>query len=339
MHFSLRRTNAELLAGAKRHLNAYPRQVDIESRHLRLVKSIADAGSITSAATALGSTQPALTRQLRRIEESLGGDLFVRSRDGVEPTTLGRLVVGRANAVLSVLDSLQTEVAAATSTAPAQVRIGVRYGQAMLGLMNGLRATVPNAEIVTNSEFRIGGLIDLVAAKRLDLAVVHEFKGYEIPLDSRITSAEICCTPAFVMLPETHRLAGETEVELADLADDQWLLSPLDVDRETDCMTEVCADAGFTPKIVHYLNDGLGIELIRAGEAIAPSVPTNRCSGAILKPLVGCPIQVRQLLIVERHNPLSTSLPKLARFVSDALSDALANQPVYTAWQQRHEID
>ncbi|UYM07492.1 LysR family transcriptional regulator [Solicola gregarius] len=313
--------------------------MEIEARHLRLVKSIADAGSITSAATALGSTQPALTRQLRRVEEGLGGELFVRSRDGVEPTTLGRLVVGRANAVLSVLDSLQTDVATATATAPAQVRIGVRYGQAMLGLMNGLRATVPNAEIVTNSESRIGGLIDLVAGNRLDVAVIHEFVGYEIPLDPRILSTEICSQPAFVLIPETHPLAARTEVALADLADENWLLSPLDVDRETECMTQVCADAGFTPKIVHYLSDGLGVELIRAGEAIAPSVPTNRCSGAVLKPLVDSPIRVRQLLIAERHNPLVTSLDKLARFVGDALADALSNQPIYTAWAERHEGD
>ena len=288
---------------------------------------------------ALGSTQPALTRQLRRIEEGLGGELFVRSRDGVEPTTLGRLVVSRANAVLSVLDSLQNDVASATASAPAQVRIGVRYGQALLGLMNGLRATVPSAEIVTNSESRIGGLIDLVAANRLDLAIIHEFVGYDIPLDPRVVSVEICQMPAFVMLAESHPLAERTEIELADLADDNWLLSPLDVDRETECMTQVCGDAGFTPKIVHYLSDSLGAELIRAGEAVSASVPTNRCTGAVLAPLAGSPIRVRQLLIADQHGPLAGSLDKLGRFVANALSDGLANQPVYTAWEQRHSTE
>ncbi|MDN5851445.1 MAG: LysR family transcriptional regulator [Actinomycetia bacterium] len=310
--------------------------MDIESRHLRLVKSIADAGSITSAATALGSTQPALTRQLRRIEEGLGGELFVRSRDGVEPTTLGRLVVGRANAVLSVLDSLQTDVAAATGSSPTRVQIGVRYGQALLALMNGLRAIVPNAEIVTDSEARISGLIDLVVAKRLDLAIVHEFVGYELPLDSRVVSTEIRTLPAFVLMADTHPLADRTEVHLADLAEDSWLLSPLDVDRETDCMMDLCLDAGFTPKIVHYLSDGLGVDLIRAGEAIAASVPTNRCTGAVLKPLVDSPLRVRQLLIAEQHSGMADHLTELSKFVAGGLDEALANQPVYTEWIRRH---
>lgn len=299
------------------------------------MKSIADAGSITSAATALGSTQPALTRQLRRIEGELGGELFVRSRDGVEPTTLGRLVVGRANAVLSVLDSLQTDAAAATGASPTRVRIGVRYGQALLALMNGLRAIVPNAEIVTDSEARISGLIDLVIGKRLDLAIVHEFVGYELPLDPRVVSKEIRTLPAFVLMSQTHPLADRPDVHLGELAEDNWLLSPLDVDRETDCMMDLCLAAGFTPKIVHYLSDGLGVELIRAGEAIAASVPTNRCTGAVLKPLADSPLRVRQLLITEQHNAMADHLADLSKFVAGGLDEALANQPVYTEWARR----
>jgi len=309
--------------------------MDIESRHLRLVKSIADAGSITSAATALGSTQPALTRQLRRIEGELGGELFVRSRDGVEPTTLGRLVVGRANAVLSVLDSLQTDAAAAIGASPTRVRIGARYGQALLALMNGLRAIVPNTEIVTDSEARISGLIDLVIGKRLDLAIVHEFVGYELPLDPRVVSKEIRTLPAFVLMSQTHPLADRPEVHLGELAEDNWLLSPLDVDRETDCMMDLCLAVGFTPKIVHYLSDGLGLELIRAGEAIAASVPTNRCTGAVLKPLADSPLRVRQLLITEQHNAMADHLTDLGKFVAGGLDEALANQPVYTEWARR----
>ncbi|MGZ8690668.1 MAG: LysR family transcriptional regulator, partial [Aeromicrobium sp.] len=76
--------------------------MEIETRHLRLVKVVAEQGSITRAASVLGTTQPALTRQLRRVEDNLGGPLFQRSRNGVEQTPLGRLVVGRAIAVLSV---------------------------------------------------------------------------------------------------------------------------------------------------------------------------------------------------------------------------------------------
>ncbi|MGH8795377.1 MAG: LysR family transcriptional regulator, partial [Stackebrandtia sp.] len=47
--------------------------MEVELRHLRAVCAVADAGSVSKAAAALGISQPALTAQLRRIEQSLGG--------------------------------------------------------------------------------------------------------------------------------------------------------------------------------------------------------------------------------------------------------------------------
>lgn len=311
--------------------------MEIEARHLRLVKTVADVGSISAAASALGTTQPALTRQLRRIERGLGGELFLRSREGVEQTSLGRLVVGRADAVLSVIDSLQADVAAAAAASvPANIRIGVRGGQILLGLMHGLREILPDAEIITDSESRLGGLLDLIGTGRLDLAVIHEFVGYEIRLDPRVTSTEIECEPVFLLLSESHPMADRDELELADLAGENWLLSPLDVDREADCMTGACAEVGFAPKIVHYLGDTLGFELIRAGEAIAPCLPNVQYAGTVLKPIAGSPIRVRHILLAERHNPLQDHRDKLAAFVCDTLSAARESQPVYNAWLERH---
>ncbi|MEJ7635895.1 LysR family transcriptional regulator [Aeromicrobium sp.] len=309
--------------------------MEIETRHLRMVKAVADEGSITRAASSLGTTQPALTRQLRRIEDNLGGALFQRSHAGVEQTPLGRLVVGRATAVLSVLDTLQTD-ASSLRSAPAEVRIGVRFGNALIGLIRGLRATLPSTEIVTESETRIDGLLDLLGSHRIDFAVIHEYVGNEIPLDPRLLVRSVGCEPGFVLMSADHPLADRGELVLADLADETWLLSPLDVDREADCMTRICWDAGFTPKVGHYLSDGLSVELIRAGEAIALSTHTNRDSGMVLKPLVGTPMQVRRLILTERDNPFAEHLDKLARFTADVLTETLERQPVYRSWVENH---
>lgn len=309
--------------------------MEIETRHLRMVKAVADEGSITRAASSLGTTQPALTRQLRRIEDNLGGPLFQRSRAGVEQTPLGRLVVGRATAVLSVIDTLQTE-ALSVRDIPAQVRIGVRFGNALVGLMRGLRAILPSTEIITESETRIDGLLDLLGSHRIDFAVIHEYVGNEIPLDPRLLVTPVGCEPGFVLMAADHPLADKSELDLADLADETWLLSPLDVDREADCMTRICWDAGFVPKVGHYLSDGLSVELIRTGEAIALSTPTNRDSGMVLKPLAGSPMRVRRLILTERDNPFAEHLDKLARFTADVLTETLELQPVYRAWREQH---
>lgn len=70
--------------------------MDLELRHLRVVCAIADAGSVTKAASQLGLAQPALTAQPQRIERALGGPLFERDRRGARATPLGELVLARA---------------------------------------------------------------------------------------------------------------------------------------------------------------------------------------------------------------------------------------------------
>src|SRR5258706_10950504 len=74
--------------------------MDLELRHLRVVCAIADAGSVTKAASVLGLAQPALTAQLQRIERALGGLLFERDRRGARATPLGELVLARARVLL-----------------------------------------------------------------------------------------------------------------------------------------------------------------------------------------------------------------------------------------------
>ncbi len=62
---------------------------------------------MTRAAARMGMSQPAMSNQLRRVESIVGGELFTRSRSGLEPTPLGlRQVISRARTVLSELDNL-----------------------------------------------------------------------------------------------------------------------------------------------------------------------------------------------------------------------------------------
>ena len=58
---------------------SYRHAMDLELRHLRIVCAVAEAGSVTKAAASLGLAQPAVTAQLRRIERTLGGQLFERA--------------------------------------------------------------------------------------------------------------------------------------------------------------------------------------------------------------------------------------------------------------------
>src|SRR5687768_16480593 len=96
--------------------------MELELRHLKVVCAIADLGSVTKAASALGLAQPALTAQLQRIERTLGGPLFVRDRRGARATPLGELVLARARVVLPAVEGLRAEAARLTGADSTQRR-------------------------------------------------------------------------------------------------------------------------------------------------------------------------------------------------------------------------
>src|SRR3989442_826428 len=89
--------------------------MDLEVRHLRVLVTVADEGSVSKAASALGLSQPSLSAQLQRIERAVGAPLFERSAFGVQPTPFGRRVLAKARTVLGEMDELRAVSARAPS--------------------------------------------------------------------------------------------------------------------------------------------------------------------------------------------------------------------------------
>src|SRR5689334_6767647 len=107
--------------------------MQLELRHLRIVKAVADARSLTAAAKLLGISQPALSAQVRRIEGIVGGALFVRGRGGSFLTAYGRFVLTRAEAALGHVDEILR--ARPDGGVPPVVRVGGIDGPVMMGLV------------------------------------------------------------------------------------------------------------------------------------------------------------------------------------------------------------
>lgn len=91
---------------------------------LRYFLAIARHGSFTKAAAVVGLSQPALTASIRRLEESMGTQLFTRTRQGAELTTAGDALVPSARAALSAVDDGRRAVAEIASLAAGEVRLG-----------------------------------------------------------------------------------------------------------------------------------------------------------------------------------------------------------------------
>src|SRR5947208_1882848 len=84
----------------------------LDTRRLKVLVEVARHGSFSAAAASLGYTQPAVSRQIATLEAEVGAMLVRRVPQGAVLTDAGRVLVERAEAVLTALDDAETELRA-----------------------------------------------------------------------------------------------------------------------------------------------------------------------------------------------------------------------------------
>ncbi len=99
--------------------------LNISIRQLRSLLAIHKHGKISEAAKALGLTSPAVTLQIKQLEEELDSQLFLRTRSGVVPTELGQFAVTTAQRILSEVDALEELVEDIKGTSRGKLSLGV----------------------------------------------------------------------------------------------------------------------------------------------------------------------------------------------------------------------
>src|SRR5512139_343573 len=127
------------------------------------------------AAEALHVTQPALSRSIAGLEAALGEKLFNRTRQGVEPTAFGELLLSRGRALLDGATELEREFTLMRGLDIGEVRVGagaypaeLSVGRAVGQLMN--RHPTLRVDLTTTD---LRAIVDGVLTRRLDLAVVE----------------------------------------------------------------------------------------------------------------------------------------------------------------------
>jgi DNA-binding transcriptional LysR family regulator len=309
--------------------------VDLELRHLRVVCAIADQGSLTKAAAALGLAQPALTTQLQRIEESLGGMLFDRGRHGARPTALGELVLARARVVLPAVRGLRDEAIRLVNAGPTRYRIGAVNGPLLGGLVQRLSAEQPDAPITVQPAWSAADLAAQVSDAALDFALVGVCGNAPPPDGPELTWRTVALDPVFVLLREDHPLAAEDEVKLGDLADVRWGATPGD-GCFGDCFARACAEVGFTPKPMYEVDVAGCVDLALGGNVVLCQPTFRLVPGLVSVPLAGAPLRWRHLLGWHPGSPAAPHATRVARHTAAAYRAAVGRSPRYQRWLTEH---
>lgn len=192
----------------------------MDIRVLRYVLAVAEQSNFTAAARALNVSQPALSQQIRALEDELQVCLFTRTSQGAALTNAGALVVDHARRVVGTAATLRDEVEAFRGVRRGQLRVGVTQSFNALHLAPILAAFLlrHDAIDVTVRELANGRIIEGVAAGLLDLGIAFGPPG-ETVVSRRLYEDRLmlACSPE-------HLLASRSSVPLECLSSEMLAL-------------------------------------------------------------------------------------------------------------------
>ncbi|MFF5155436.1 LysR family transcriptional regulator [Streptomyces sp. NPDC000348] len=191
-----------------------PAPAHLEPRLLRAFVTVAEELHFTRAAARLYVAQQALSRDVRRLERELGGELFVRTTRQVTLTADGERLLPYARAVLQAQDDL---LAAAGRARPLLVDLNSPGLHTPRRVLHRARELAPGHELMARYESGLTGAAGELLAGRID-ASFGRFAGLAPALRAGLDQQPVRHEPMALVLPEDHPLAALPEVPLAALA-------------------------------------------------------------------------------------------------------------------------
>jgi DNA-binding transcriptional LysR family regulator len=241
----------------------------MELRHLRYFVAVAEELHFRRAAERLHVAQPAVSEQVRKLEDELGVRLLERTQRSVSLTDAGAAMLDEARGVLHQAERAMAVARDASELATARLRVGYlpdSLPPVVPRALQHLQKRMPNTRVSLETG-AARNLIEEVRAGRLDAAVVS--------LPAPTTGLErtlLGPQSAVVAMPVMHRHATEDEVDLARLAPERIVLLPREVNPAFhDGIVALCREAGISPTLVHTLEPRVELALlaVSAGGGIA----------------------------------------------------------------------
>jgi DNA-binding transcriptional LysR family regulator len=297
---------------------------DISPTGLRIMREIAQAGSFSAAAHALGYTQSAVSRQVAALETATGRRLFDRGREGVTLTTAGARLLATAVRVLDDLDATLRALSG-DELAAAPVRLGA-FASAAAGLvpraLAGLAALTPQLT-VTVREGTTPALTRALRAGTLDLAIIARTPPFRPP-DNESPALELITLSErelVIGVSARHPFATARAVEVRQLSGQVWVASRSGPD---DTLLGVWPGLAERPDVRYVVRDWFAkLQIVAAGLAITTLPPVTLDvlpDGVRAVAVRGEPQETRRIVLARRPGPLDGPTARVA----DALIAAAA---------------
>ena len=249
----------------------------MELRQLRYLVALAEELNFTRAAAREHVAQPALSQQIRRLEDEVGLPLVERTTRQVALTEAGGVLVARARRVLAELEAAGTELQALRGMDTGHVTIGAMHtmGPVDLSLPLALFHDRHPGVGLTVREQSSEEMAEMLRVDELDLAflsVTERVESHGLGLH-QLVSEELV-----VLLPLDHPLSGRPKVRMAELADEQFI-SFRSGARLRELLEAAGRQVGFEPRVTLESNESQRIRRLVArgfGVSILPRSDADR---------------------------------------------------------------
>ncbi|MDS0135907.1 MULTISPECIES: LysR substrate-binding domain-containing protein [unclassified Amycolatopsis] len=272
--------------------------MDFDLRKLRYFVAVAEELHFGRAAARLHIAQPALSRQIRALEDELKTPLFVRDRRSTVLTAAGEQLLTDARDLLAAAEAVHRRVTAAAEAKPV-LTVGFMPG---LVVTPAVRALARQGIAVRLLRTSWHDQVEVLHDGRVDVSIIR------LPADQRgLTVRPLFTEPRVVMVPAGHRLAGKESVPVTELADEHLLQDPDAVPEWRDIALELRRpDRPEVPRIDSVEEK---LELVAAGAGISV-IPLSTATFYTRPDIIGVPVedigpnQVSLAWLATRRSPL-----------------------------------
>src|SRR5579863_9374720 len=217
---------------------------ELKLKDLRYLVAVADQRHFGRAAARCFVSQPTLSAQLKKLEQSLGVQLIERAPNNVSLTEAGVEIVARARRIIEASEEVVALARSQRDPLAGKLRVALlpTIGPYLLPhVMRAVRKSLPRLELRLY-EYQTAPMLEKLRAGELDLGILA------LPVElAGLESRELYREAFTVAVPERHRLAGRAAVRAADLKGETLLLL-----EEGHCLRdqalEVCAGAGVSQR-------------------------------------------------------------------------------------------
>ncbi|CAN7629582.1 LysR family transcriptional regulator [Variovorax sp. LjRoot290] len=243
----------------------------MDTRQMRCILAVSEAGSLTRAAEQLGLAQPALTQTLNRLEREIGTPLFTRTRRGATLTEAGLAIVEDVRASLAHADAAAERARAMAAGRAGRLTIGfVTHAiyEVLPRALRLLRAAHPQLDVVLR-EMSNAEQVDALAGGRIDIALLHP----PVSFNAKVNELRLGEEPMVAALPAGYEVAADGCVSLAEIAQHGLVWFPeqqipalrsqlLGAIRRAGHQVQVVQDANRTLTVLACVAAGLGWSLL-----------------------------------------------------------------------------